>query len=394
MPPLLAANVQTAVDAVKNWFVETRSVFTLDTSLPGNSPEQGVFNNWNDLWTAYSAGVGAADIYCRYGAVLPAGTFTFRDGSRLRGPFQLFDPSVTLTLPDGSFFENLKDYESVRIESTHTATPCLTFTENYPVVRLVNTVFYSSGSYPMVEWTQPTSTHGLNFDLDKRSYWTNNGNLVLAATGSGPGPSVASVNIRAGSLSVVSANTIRGNADSSISPQLVDGTGDFSYDQPLYSGSGSPWIAGTWQDVQFNSGLIVRSINIQSPSSFAPQLIFLGANTTTTDATPTSTFPAQIPPPVITILLDLLITAREAATEDSAVWRISAMIMFNGGGAAIGPAGVQVLHYDATPGAAAWTYAVTVNTPSVGQVGLNVIGEAGKTIAWNVGIQETIVLAF
>lgn len=376
-------------------YLNTVTILTYDFGLPASRTS---FNDWSLLWEAYLQTSGAVEIHVASGFIVPTTPYTdyyFRTGTKLKSQtYSLYDPFITVTIPDTVVFWNLTEVEGIKLQSNSTQ-PCLRWTYNYPNVRLTaGAQLETLSTAPFIEWTEDSPANQLNILLEDHAKFITGTTEVLSLVGAGGGIT-AVANIRLGNSAEVQQNTIGGNTDSDIRPTALDGTAKFSFVQASYLGANSPLDPESYLGVECYSGINTPSINVKHPSSNgAPQLLFLGFTGQTTDATPTPIFPTQVPPPVISALAEIMIVARTASTGDSACWKFKALVVFDGGGASFGPAGFVNEFYDATPGAAAWSVLPVLNSPSTGQISINAIGEVGKTIEWNVGIIETIVLAF
>ena len=365
-----------------------------DPAIPMSG--NGVFKTWGELYTAYASSKGPVDVYVATSVQPDPGLYTFREGTRIRGKFNVFDPPVQIVLFTGTTFENARWLDAVAIKGQGATSGAMTWTESYPSVRLENGAqLLGDSPTALVQWNTPSSSSFLNFDLQTRSEIRNLSGVVLDLQGTGPGGDIAGVGIRLGQNCTLGANTISSNVNALANVEIKDGTATASYNQPAYLGQGSPLDPTQVADLNFNTTLTVQNaLTMGFPAgNGAPPWLQLVRNVQTTNATPTPAFPVQSPPPVISAGLDIRILAREAATGDTAFWILKGFASF-GAVASLGPLGLVVDFHDASPGAVTWNYSVVLNSPAPGNITFNVIGELGKTIQWSFTILEGLVLAF
>lgn len=371
------------------------SRLTFDPSVSFST--KTVFNNWYDLWNTYQTTEGAVDIFFCNGTSIGDGQiYVFRSGTSFSGPVSGYEAQVILNLQNDTVFINALHFDSISIENNNENLPCFVYTKQNPTVYLTNgSTFRGNGNVPMILWTEITSSSFINIVLDERSGFKKISSHVLEINGA-DAASVAGGNTRMGNKTFMESDTLRGNINSTFYPDILAPTAQFSPDQPLYFGENSEQFTSELSiGVSLPNTIQVQGMQLASPTgNGVPNLLFLGTSVTTTDDTPTNAFPTQVPPPVISAIVDLLILAREGATGDSAAWKLTGLVRFTGGGAFVGPLGLQTIFHDASPGASSWDFQLVLNSPTTGQISLNVIGESGKTINWSIGIIETIVLAF
>jgi len=373
----------------------------------------GRYQTFPALYTKYLTNP-LVDICMANGGQIPAkpggGNYLINKVTRLLSDAE---GQITIDMLEGAAFEGECLYwENFRL-CNRSSTVCLVPTGDYPYIGLGPKAWMARGyttdvvpviAAPCFIWTTEDGGvgKGVSLKLGEQAELNNNmfnpepnAGPVFEANGTGPSPNAAQVYLEAGKRSVIPVDSYAGNANSNISINTIDGTASVSFDQPNYLGQNSPLDATAHPDLQFNTGLIVPGFTIANASGGgAPQWLQLVQSVNTTDATPTTVFPVQAPPPVISAGIDLRMTARDAATGDTATWIIKGFVHFGFVGAAFGPLGLVEDFYDADPGAAAWTWNFLLNSPDPNNVQLLVIGEAGKNIKWSISLVEMLVLAF
>lgn len=355
------------------------------------------FNSWDALWTAYQQTSGSVTIAFKQGLVLPTTqpTYSFRSNAKLKGLFGTYGSPTLLTFPSGTSFENILEFDAVKIESL-APHPIIKFNDLNPSIFADNgTSFIANGTSPIIVWDHPTGTDQLSIDFQHYSGFLSGTSPVLAVTGA----DFSQATLVLGQKCFVESGTL-GGSGSNIVVEVRDGTTNFDFGQPDFLGTinGSSFTAATTFDLNFPNVILstvqshTEQLNIFSPDiAFAPVGIFQGFSTTTADATPTA-FSQLAIPPVISAILESYIVARDVGSSDTAVWKVKGMIIGDGSGAYSGSLGLNPDFHDYTAGASTWDVSSSFNIPTSGDVKFYGIGEVGKTINWALYQTVTIVL--
>lgn len=381
--------------------VAVLSVLTYD---PSATPTRGVYTSWEALWEAYEATSGAVVLHFQNWVTVPprVDPYVFRIGETyVTGVYNLYDPSTRITVPTGAVLQDLLWLDAVQIRC-ESDDPCLTYSQHYPNVRLQNgaQIRGANAGTASILWTlphndpTPENRGFLNLDLQSRAMFLNDGGPVIDLQGSGPSDLEARCSIRFGQSAELGANTIVSNTDAALNVEAKDITARISLDQPGYQGDGSPLDPNGFIDLRAEAGFSARSLQVSNNPYGLPNIIFAAENRTTVGTTPVSVFSSpQALPQILSLLLEGRVGAREATTGATATWVFRVQIQADPvtGVASLGPKGVVLSFDDATAGATTWTFNFVLNSPSNGNIDFLLIGEAGKTISWNVVLTEVLV---
>ena len=215
------------------------SVLTLN---PAGPAAPGVYLTWATLYAAYLATTGAVEIVVLSQATVPAGLWTLRPGTILRGQ----QPTTyTLLLADGAVIHNLVWVIALAIEGLQTTGPSLTYTVPAGPGGIVVIVLQAGarlsghGTVAMIDWTVPSATAQLFLGLDQGSALARDTSTVLRA---GAGASATVITL--GGAPEIVADTLEGPVLSTIAvlardPSLMMGA------QPGYLGVGTPLLPPT-----------------------------------------------------------------------------------------------------------------------------------------------------
>jgi len=364
---------------------------------PSVSPGRGCYNDFTALWSAYQASKGPVDIYVAQGFSPPPGVYVFRKDTTLRGKFNTYTSPSQIDLSEGVVFRDCLRFVDICVRGNADTTPVLDYTDDYPSIHMVDATFTGNGAAPMLRWTKPHNSAFLNVCMDGRSEIRRDGGRVFSLEGTDTGNNRADMSIRTADSSIVAANTIESNVNASLGFNRTGLLASISLDQPGYLGENAPLDPNESIDAQIQASLQAHSLMLASPSDTgAPQLLLLGASKTVENDQWTDMLPnAQALPPVITAGVNLIITARDASSTDSAIWIVKGYVKssFLPGGASTNPLGLQDDFHDADPGAASWQYRVLLNDPADNMIRIQFRGENGKKITCTIAVIEALSLA-
>ena len=372
------------------------STLTYDASATQTAT---TFNNWQSLWDTYLQTSGAIDIFLNDGVVVSTNypVYQFRKNTKLISTKEPHGASRTITIPSGTYFSDLFELDSVKLENS-SSSPVLTYTENNPHLTLSNgSSLISSKNAPVILWDKNPSTSQLNITFGYNAKLLSGSHPVIEISGSAY---TASVGMFLGQGSIIENNTLAGNVDSNINVVVKDGSNEFSFVQPLLSGTinNNTFSTNTTFDLNHPNTILstnqlhTQQLNVFSPSlGYAPVGIFQAFSTATTSSNPEA-FSLLSIPPVISAMLEVYIIARDTSSSDTAGWKFKSMIIGDGTGAYSGSLGLLQDFHDYTAGASTWNISASYNTPNSGDIRFYAIGENSKTINWALYQTVTIVL--
>lgn len=172
-----------------------RSVLTVGSTVPAGP---GVYATWSLLWAAYLQTSGAVDIVVVGSVSVPAGSYTIRNATRIRGVIA----QSNLNLQDGAVLVDAQEVMGCQVNCNSSSSTFEFSSANASMLLRDGAAINQSGSAPCILWTEPRSAGQLAIVLTTGgAFSTTNGNPVLSAEGTGPDPDDAVVILLAGSYS-------------------------------------------------------------------------------------------------------------------------------------------------------------------------------------------------
>lgn len=252
-------SVLTDIGGVRTWVdqgtngANVQGAYQIDPDM--EHPD--AFPDWASFWAAYSAGSGPASVYVHDSIDVPAGTYALRQFTSFIGPVNDGAGTIRLRLLDGAHIVDLSEVDGLVIESVST-TPALSWSADNETSALLlhdGSQLKSSGTSPMILWTDPGATRSLIIAGLFGALLVNNGSPVIRVEGTIAPPSNPGVVFFLDGGTTLGPNAATSNADASALVLAVSLSAQV-FAQPGWLGPGTPFadvktVAGVGLDMNF-----------------------------------------------------------------------------------------------------------------------------------------------